>query len=457
MSVPMLTAARLVSVGNTEGRYDGAFNIDGMEEIGLIHTSGLDSIMTDSANSASAYNTGHKSAVNALGVYPDTSPDTLDDPKQETFAELIERVRGMSVGIVTTADWTDATPAAVFAHTRRRSDRAFIAADPLDRGLGFDVIMGGGARYMLPMSIEGSRREDERDVISEYEAAGYTVAEDADSLAAAVAAEADKILGVFHISDMNVWLDRNVYTDNAADFPNQPGLTEMTLAALETLSRNENGFYLEVEAASVDKAMHPLDQERMLADLIEFDQAIGAAVDWVAQNAPDTLIVVTADHGHGYDVYGTVDVEAFNAAADDAGRLDAIGVYNEAGFPTYVDEDGDGYPDDWAVSRTLAGTVNNHPSYTEDFQVSPVFRVPAILGEAGVAVDNPDDDPTGIPMSADLPPGTEQGVHTLQDVPVFASGPGAESFGRVMDNTDVFFGMSEAIGLDPLAEPAAQQ
>lgn len=79
MSVPMLTAARVVLCGNTEGKYDTLFAMDQMEEVGLLHTSGMDSIITDSANSASAYNTGHKSALNALGVYPDTSEDTLDD------------------------------------------------------------------------------------------------------------------------------------------------------------------------------------------------------------------------------------------------------------------------------------------------------------------------------------------------------------------------------------------
>ena len=79
--------------------------------------------------------------------------------------------------------------------------------------------------------------------------------------------------------------------------------------------------------------MHALDQERALADLIEFDQAIAAAQEWVAANAPETLIVVTADHGHGYDVYGTVDVAAFNAATDDLGRREAIRSYEAAGFP----------------------------------------------------------------------------------------------------------------------------
>jgi alkaline phosphatase len=453
MSVPAITAARVASRGNTQGRTDGYFAMDQMEAIGLLQTSSVDSIMADSANTASALNTGHKSSVNALGVYADTSPDTLDDPRQETLAELLKRTRGMAVGIVTTAGWTDATPAAVFGHTRRRADRDFLAAAPLDEGLMPQVIMGGDGRYMLPEDVAGGRRTDGRNLFDEYEAAGYTVVTTAEELASAMSEGApEKLLGMFHSGDMNVWLDRNVYTDNLGDFPDQPGVVEMTLSALDVLSQNENGFYLMVESGSVDKQLHPLDQERALSDLIEFDNAVGAAIEWAAANAPDTLIVVTADHGHGYEVYGTVNTEVFNSAEDDAGKRAAIRIYDRAGFPGYEDADGDAFPDTWDVPIVFAGLVNNHPDYTEDFQVSVTPRVPAVADADGNYIDNPDDDPNGIPMSGNLPLNSSTGVHTLQDVPVFAAGPGAAFFGGVMDNTETFFGMAYALGLDPLAE-----
>lgn len=453
MTVPQITAARVASRGNTQGKTNGYFAIDQMEAIGLIQTSSVDSIMADSANTASALNTGHKSSVNALGVYADTSPDTLDDPRQETLAEMLKRTRGMSIGIVTTAGWTDATPASVFGHTRRRGDRDFLAAAPLDEGLRPEVIMGGDGRYMLPEAVAGGRRKDGRNMFDEYEAAGYTVVTTATELQEAMSEGApERLLGMFHSGDMNVWLDRNVFTDNLGDFTDQPGLVDMTLSALEILGQNENGFYLMVEAGSIDKQMHPLDQERALSDLIELDNAVAAAIEWAAVNAPDTLIVVTADHGHGYEVYGTVDVEMFNAAEDDAGKRKAIRVYDAAGFPTYEDADGDFFPDTWDVSIVFAGLVNNYPDHTEDFQVSPTPRVPAIADADGNYVDNPDDDPNGIPRSGVLPLNASTGVHSLQDVPVFASGPGAAFFGRVMDNTEVFFGMAAALDLDLLAE-----
>ncbi len=451
MRVPMITAARLASRGLSDGKLNGEFAMDQFEEIGLVHTNSIDSIMMDSANTASSMNTGHKGSVNATGTYSDTSPSRLDDPRVETFAQMIKRTRGMSVGIVTTSDFTDATPAAVWAHGRDRSsaNRAAFAIQALE--FQPEVILGGGQQYLLPQSTEGSTRGDDRNLVEEFQEAGYTYVTTATELEAALAETPERLIGMFHARDMNVYLDRTVYTDNLGDFTDQPGLVDMTLAALEVLNQNENGFYLEVEAASVDKQMHPLDQERALSDLIEFDNAVAAAVAWTQENAPDTLIVVTADHGHGYDVYGTVDTTRFNAAEDDLGRRAAILVYNAAGFPTYTDEDGDGVPN-WETEIVFAGVVNNGPEHTEDYQVSATPRVPAVRNEEGVYVDNPDDDPNGILFSGNLGPGDSTGVHTLQDVPLFATGPGAEYFGMVMEQNEIFYGMVEAIGLDLTAE-----
>lgn len=451
MTVPMITAARIASQGITEGRIDGQFAMDGAEAIGLAHTNSLDTIMADSANTASALNTGHIGRVNATGSYSDTSPSRLDDPRVETLASLLRRTYGMAIGFVTTSDFTDATPAAGWAHGRDRSSstRANYAIQAFD--FQPDVLLGGGGQYLIPSGVDGSARSDDRDLFTEFENAGYSIATSATELESALTGDAlpERLLGIFHPRDLSVWLDRNVYTDNLGDFTDQPGLVDMTMAAIEVLAQNENGFYLTVESASVDKQIHPLDQERALSDLIEFDQALGAAIAWAQENAPDTLIVVTADHGHGYEVYGTVDVATFNAGTTDLERREGIQVYADAGFPTYSDPDGDGFPD-WNADVVFAGTVNNGPDHTEDFQVSPVPRVPAI-NQDGVFVDNPDDDPNGIVISGSLAPDAGTGVHTLQDVPVFAFGPGADAFMGVYHQSEIFFGMAEALGLNPAA------
>jgi alkaline phosphatase len=369
---------------------------------------------------------------------------------------MLKRTRGYSIGVVTTADFSDATSAAAFAHGRDRADANRNAYVVQALEFGVDVLMGGGARRLIPQSVEGSRRTDDRDLFAEFEAAGYTVVTTNTELSTAVEGDAPaRILGVFHPNDMNVWLDRNVYTENLGEFTDQPGLSAMTIGALEVLSTNENGFYLTVEAASVDKQLHPLDQERALSDLIEFDQTIGDTIAWLEANglAENTLIVVTADHGHGYEVYGTVNTEVFDAGTTDLERRRAIRVYNAAGYPDYPDADGDGQPE-WAdATIVLAGNVNNGPEHTEDFRVSPVPRVPAI-NQDGVFVDNPDDDPNGILITGTLDPASSTGVHTLQDVPVFAMGPGAEAFLGMYHQSEIFFGMASALGLNPAVESA---
>ena len=81
MTIANRTAARVLSKGITEGKYQGRLAFDDMPSSAMIGTSGSDSLITDSANSMSAYTTGHKTAVNAMGVYVSRASDNLSHPK----------------------------------------------------------------------------------------------------------------------------------------------------------------------------------------------------------------------------------------------------------------------------------------------------------------------------------------------------------------------------------------
>ena len=462
MQQGMISAARLISRGQQHGFSQGDLYLDTMPGIGLQRTSGVDSIITDSANSASSFNTGHKSSVNALGVYADTTSDTLDDPKVETLAERAKRELGKCVGIVTNSEIQDATPAAAWAHTRSRGDKDVIVDQLLNgvdnhsifsngNGLQAEVIMGGGGAYFHPpQSLNGT------DYYEAFRDAGYTIVHTREELLANAGAE--KILGIFHEGNMDVWLDRNVFTDNikaplntgspvnlGGPADDQPGLVEMTQVALQTLKGCSNGFYLYVEAASIDKQMHPIDVDRALADLIELDETIGVALDFAKEDG-NTLVVATGDHGHGFDVFGTVDTEIFNDGTTNVDKRRGVGLYASAGMPNYVDSDGDHFPDSWSPRYVVASGVNNFPTHSEDYQVSPVPRVPAILVD-GVFVNNPEDDPDGIFLSGNINPRGSTGVHTLTDVTVFSYGPGSERLTGTYENTRIFFAMAEALGL----------
>ncbi|MBS1180462.1 MAG: Alkaline phosphatase [Proteobacteria bacterium] len=417
LSVAHRTAARLMSKGMTEGKANGRLAMDDLDHMAFIGTSATNAINTDSANTMSAYMTGHKTAINALGVYADRTPPTQDDPKVETIAEALRRTTKKSIGIVVTSEVEDATPAAVVAHTRKRDDKADIVGMLYD--VKPDVVLGGGSAYFLSKDVPGSKRKDDKDYIKLFQEAGYKLATDKTELEKATGS--DKLLGLFHTGNMDYALDRLQLKKGSVDkFPNQPGLTEMTKIALDNLSKNPEGFFLMVEASCIDKASHPLDMERA------------------------TLIVVTGDHTHGVSIVGTID--------DTLGKQgrEKFLVGANAGFPTYTDEDKDGFPDKIDPSRRLAMFVSNYPDHYETFnpKLDGPFE-PAVKNEAGeyVANDKYKDVPGAIFVEGNLPKDESTGTHTVDDVVLQAAGPGAEAFKGYMEESDVYKVLADAFAL----------
>ncbi|KAG0315707.1 hypothetical protein BGZ99_007313, partial [Dissophora globulifera] len=455
MTTAMITAARLISQPHISGKYQKRLQMDQFPVLGHIMTHSLDSLITDSANSASAYNSGHKSSPNALGVYPDSSKSPFDDPKLELLAELMRRRSKKNggkggVGIVTTAEVEDATPAAVFSHTRSRDEKATIV-DQMIHGANpvvADVILGGGGAYFH--NKKGGKSLNGTDYYAAYsKERGYKVVNDRTALLNYKGS--DPLLGIFHSSNMDVWMDRNVYkanlaktasdpTGTGASALNQPNFDEMVIKGLDVLEKRHHneGWFMMAEAASVDKMMHPLDYDRALADLLELDRTIGKTKEYLKRNKldKDTLILVTADHAHSFDVYGSVDTQYFNSFSDDEQieKRNSIGTYENSGWPSYFDADGDGFPDEWNVRYTLAAGTAAFPTHREDFQINiNGTRIPAIPVSSShhhypTYDANPTDAPHGIAKSGSIG-GTEAvGVHSLQDVPIFATGPGSNLF-----------------------------
>ncbi|MDR0762746.1 MAG: alkaline phosphatase [Campylobacteraceae bacterium] len=441
LSVAHRTGARILSKGISEGKANGYLNTDDFPYMAFIGTSGTDSIATDSANSMSAYMTGHKSGVNAMGVYVSRAKDSLNHPKQETLGELIRRTSDKSFGIVSDAELEDATPAAVVAHTRRRADKDKIV--DMFYNVKPDVVLGGGSAYFLPKSIPGSKRKDDIDYVEKFRQDGYALATDAASLKE-VKGKSNKLLGLFHLGNMDGVLDRKfLKNDVTKKFPNQPDLTEMTSAALEVLSKNKNGFFLMVEGALIDKASHPLDWDRALYDTIMFDKCVGIAKEF-AKTHPDTLIIVTGDHTHGVSIIGTID-------DDKSGEMrEKVGVYAEAGFPNYQDKDKDGYPDTPDVSKRLAVFANNFPDYYETFRPKLDAQfVPAVQNEKGEYVANEayKNIDGAVFRVGNIPKNTDTGVHSVDDMIVQAYGPGSEVIKGYMDNTQLFKVIVDAMAL----------
>jgi alkaline phosphatase len=445
LSVAHRTAARMLAKGIAEGRYGGELAIDDMPHMALVSTSGTDSIVTDSANSMSAYTTGHKSCVNAMGVYCAAGKGGNVHPRVENIGELVKaRNGGMAVGVVTNTEIEDATPAAVVAHTRRRRDyddivKAFYELKP-------EVIMGGGSAFFLPKSDPDGKRKDDENYLEKFKAAGYRFAATATEMKAA-ASEKDttKLLGLFHKSNLDGALDRLVLKKGTVPrYPDQPDLADQTQVAIDILSKSKAGFFLMVESGLIDKYAHVLDWERSVYDTILLDNAVQVAKRF-AGDRNDTLIVVVADHAHPVSIIGSYD----DARPGESLR-DKMGIYADAKFPTYPKADANGYPPSVDVSRRLAfvfGAFPDHCKTGKPFLGGP-FK-PAEEKDNKAVANEVFCTPDATRMQGNLPFAAPQGVHSGDDVILTAMGPGSEAFHGRIDNTRVFRAIADALGLAP--------
>ncbi len=499
MGAAQRTAARIMAKGYAQGKAKGQLAMD-MPVTGMVMTASLNSIVTDSAPGMGNYVNGNKAANNQEGVFPDDTTDAFDNPRIEYLSEYLHRLKGTSLGIVTTADVFDATPAANAVHTSNRGNGTGITDQYLDdRHLtGLEVLLGGGRKWFLPnesnstnpQNSNGSQRrtstdyvlpsdivtgwgaatgalDNARDLIGDFQAAGFTYAPDKAGLDAA--SDRKPLLGLFAFSNMNVAKDKidgrrgvsSVVDDYG--FPDQPLLEEMTAKALDVLDANSpRGFILMAEGASIDKQAHLMDSERWMLDTIEFDRAVGVARDF-AKSHPGTLVIVTADHEcSGAAIIGasTVTDSVLRTENGTSALQGVVGVYDAAGFPKYS-LDADGYPATTDVDfKMLIGYGGNADRY-EDWQTNalpihdtqqpfeksaPLSSYPGIStndGQVTGAPNRPIRDLDGNYFIAGQVAG-EQAVHTATDIPISAYGRGAYMFTGVMDNTDVFFKLGQA-------------
>ncbi len=432
MGIAVRTAARVVRHGVARGTTRGWLEMDRLPTHALITTHSLDNYLTDSAPGFAAFSTGTHNNNNQQGVFPAQVVNPFHYPRVENIGEYLHRTQGKVTGIVTTADVEDATPGAMGAHTGDRGAGTGICDQYLDQadventglyGNGLRVLMGGGRKWFIPAGTTGSGRttgtdypavpvdlatgwhlpptamgtvDPTRDLISDFTAAGFTyVADKAGLDATMLGGVPSHLLGIFHLSNMNVSVDkiasrRGVPVDGAADFansftppkspyavvndgfPDQPMLDEMTDAAIKVLDTNQNGFVLLVEGASIDKQEHYQDADRAVADTLEFDRAVGAAVRF-AEADKHTLVLVLADHEcagfvpmgglrHGATLENAGSLEYLNNLGSDASTNDpsvqperqkVVGTnFSKGGFPKY-NILADGYPANFNIDGKM--------------------------------------------------------------------------------------------------------
>ena len=176
-----------------------------------------------------------------------------------------------------------------------------------------DVTLGGGAKTFAETATTGEWQG--KTLREQAQARGYQLVSDAASLAAITDAGQDKpLLGLFAEGNMPVrWegpkasyhgnLDKPpvTCTPNPQRNDSVPTLAAMTDKAISLLSKNEKGFFLQVEGASIDKQDHAANPCGQIGETVDLDEAVQKALAFAKQDG-NTLVIVTADHAHSSQI-----------------------------------------------------------------------------------------------------------------------------------------------------------
>lgn len=281
---------------------DGMLNMQKMPVAGIIRTHSLDTLATDSPAAGTALATGMKTGNGMIGMTPDGT-------KYQTILEAA-RDAGLRTGIAVNVQITDATPAAFGSHVKSRYEDAVIAEHLLANK--FNVLLGSRKEFFLPKTASGSKRKDNRNLISEAKEMGYEFVETAEQLNSATK---PYLLGLF---------EHELLT---CEQP-VPSLTEMTKKAIQILTADFNdspaensGFFLMIENHQIDWTCHLNNVDRMIKQTLLFDEAVKVALDFASADG-QTLVIVTADHETGgltirTRTYGGKGKEAYPAWSHD--------------------------------------------------------------------------------------------------------------------------------------------
>ncbi|MEW9796516.1 alkaline phosphatase [Alteromonas sp. CYL-A6] len=460
MGISTVTAARIM-----EGQLNGLqgeenqLSFDAFPFAGLSKTYNVDAQTPDSAGTMTAMMSGVKTDVGVIGVDEDIERGncaTVAGNELVTALEIAE-IAGKSTGIISTARITHATPAATYAKSADRNwedisdmPEAAVTAGCTDiadqlvnfeanlearfDGLdvdGIEVVMGGGRRHFLPKdaaynspdavsAVEGDRT-DGRDLTAEWQAQysdGVYIYDQAgfDGLNTDTTG---RVFALFNESHMQYEADRE------NDIAGEPSIADMTGKAIELLDNNEQGFFLMVESGRIDHAHHAGNAYGALMDAMALSDAVRTADEMTDDS--DTLIIVTADHGHVFTIAGypkrgnpilgkVVNVGATEpATAADGMPYTTLGYTNGLGFRNLgAETDSDeGY--NYAIDT-------GRKDLTDIDTTTPGYHQEAL-----------------IPLSSE--------THSGEDVGIYAKGPGAFLVNGTNEQSVIFHVMDYAADL----------
>lgn len=438
MSLATVAAARILE-GQMRGQSgeENLLHFERFRHTGLAKTYNTNRQTPDSAGTMTAMATGVKSFAGAISVDARAGRGecaSMAGHERVSLLDLAE-VGGLKTGIVTTTRITHATPAALFARSVDREWETDRGIPPSQRDAGcpdialqlieyapgsIDVVFGGGRRAFLPGETtdpedtdQRGHRGDGRNLIAEWQQRFPTgrYVWNLDGFEALPDRVEGPVLGLFEPSHMNYEHDR------PRDVAGEPSLADMTAKSIALLDDADQGFFMMVEGGRIDHAHHANNAWRALTDAIAFAQAVERAD---RMTGDDTLIIVTADHGHALTFNG----------------------YGKRGNPIMGLAELPATP---VKEASLMRDENDEPVTVLGYSNGPGYR-------DGQRPDFEQVDPQDPDYRQESAVGLWSATHSGEDVPVYAQGPGAETVYGVFEQNAIFHAIVQAVA--PLRQSA---
>ncbi|MGI9336432.1 MAG: alkaline phosphatase, partial [Gammaproteobacteria bacterium] len=442
MGVSSVTAARIwqgQQAGNTGE--ENFLSWEKFPNVAMVKTYNTNQQVADSAGTATAWLTGVKAQAGMISGDSTVKRGDCDSMKGHEARTLLQlgELAGLATGTISTARLTHATPASSYAHA---PDRDFEDDTKLEKAIwkgagckdiasqliefeygdGIEVAMGGGRRHFIPKEMadpedapktggRGDGRDLTKEWLQKYDNKGAAYVWNTEQFNAIDVANTNALLGLFDRSHMEYEADRD------KDRSGEPSLAEMTAKSIEILSKNTNGYILQVEGGRVDHANHATNAARMLADAVAVSDAVEVAMKMV--NLEETLIIVTADHSHvltisGYPQRGNPILGLIKSTdKKGGGPLDELALGDDGKpYTTLSYTNGSGAWEDGTPRPDLSGVDTTDVDYIQQ---------------------------TMVPRKSE--------THAGEDVALWAQGPGAWLFQGTIEQNYIYHVIDHALSL----------
>lgn len=237
---------------------------------GLSKTPATNRLITDSGSGGTSLATGYKTRYHAVGVDEDGN-------KLKSLVDYAKEA-GKSAGVAVTCRLWDATPCDFLSHNIDRDNEQELIAEMANSPV--DYVFGGGAKFF-------TNRKDGRNIFKELEKKGYKVFTSRKDLETI-----SKEKGNSKVYCVPFEVDTPL-PDERGDL-----LARASIAGMNLLNQNKNGFFMMVEGSQLDDYGHFNQLDMLMKETLDFDQTFGSIIKWAAEDG-ETLVVVTADHETG--------------------------------------------------------------------------------------------------------------------------------------------------------------